>query len=256
MARRCRPRIGRLLSDGPIRPHLRPRPCPEAPGLITGRQPDQLIRSRLEAASVVQLTAHPLVALQPRAGLLPQLGPSQTRRDDPVLQRYRQAATADRAAGRPMGNPAAGTVVTHLSSVRSRWVAAVPVRQDHHVHRGHQPARPAHPCPEGARHSCADRCSPTSRAVASQRGRDACHPARPEPGQPCSQQMIVIAYGDRHLQRSRESDEVQVGACSPSGVPDPWQCARRVRLSAGRAGGRPSRPKTMSRPGWRSWPTG
>ena len=38
----------------------------------------------------------------------------------------------------------------------------------------HQLSPPTHV--EGARHSCADRCSPTGWAAVSQCGRDACHP--------------------------------------------------------------------------------
>jgi hypothetical protein len=58
---------------------------------------------------------------------------------------------------RPLGNPAAEPLVTHPSC--SSWVAVFPVRQiamyAAALHRLPPPTRV-----EGARHSCADRCSP------------------------------------------------------------------------------------------------
>jgi hypothetical protein len=77
---------------------------------------------------------------------------------------------------RPLGNPAADPVVTHPSSVALQLGCCLPGQADRHVPRRHQPAVPTHPCPEDARPSCSDRCSPAAWAAASQCGRDACHP--------------------------------------------------------------------------------
>jgi hypothetical protein len=107
--------------------------------------------------------------------------------------------------------------------------------------------RPEHPSPEGARPSCADRVlaswplPPSGAAtLAIQRGQ---HQV-----QPCSQPMMVVARGDRHIGRSRGSYEVQVHAAFP------WRCVGSWLAPGGFACPLddrvpPSRPKTVSRPG-------
>jgi hypothetical protein len=83
---------------------------------------------------------------------------------------------------RPLGNPAADPLVTHLSSVALQLGCCLPGQADRHVPHRHQPAVPTHPCPEAARPSCADRSSPAAWAAVSQCGRDVRHPLPPRQG--------------------------------------------------------------------------
>jgi hypothetical protein len=173
-----------------------------------------------------------------------------------------------------MGNPAADPLVIHLSFV-VLVLELLPSRSGRirHVRRRHQLAVPTHLCPEGARHSCVDRCPPASWAVASQCGCDACRPLPAPKGailpmsirnrvqrDPNQASHAATANRDRlrrrHRGRSRGAMRFRFVRRCPGGVP--------VLVSApgGFAGlldhrmFAPSGPQPVPRPGRRPWPTG
>jgi hypothetical protein len=173
--------------------------------------------------------------------------PRHDRRGDPSCG---GAATRRLPIGLPAhrsGNPAAGPLVTYLSSVVLVSGCCLPVRQDRHVRRRHQPASQATRSPAGACRSRADgvlarelgscaparpRHSPSTsrpppRAPSSPMPFRNRRPARPESGQPGRQETAVIARGDRRGERTGGSCEVQ-GSCGvpTSGVPGPGHCTR------------------------------
>jgi hypothetical protein len=187
-------------------------------------------------------------------------------------------AITHRAAMPPSGArrwESSGWHLSYLPVVRCARVGLLPSRSGRiamYAAAINRPS-PTTPSPEGAHRFCADgvvacqlgRClqarprrwpspsgPPSSPMPFSNR-----HPVRPAAGQPCRQQVIVIARGDRR--REKEPKGVMRLGClrrPPGGVPGPWQWARRVRLSAGRPGVRPIKPKTVPRSGWRPWLTG
>ena len=175
-----------------------------------------------------------------------------TLRERSVSRKW-QAVPADRAAGPPMGNPAAGPVVTYLLSVVLVLVAAFPVRQDRHVRRRHQPAVPGHPFPGGCpsllrwrggcpragplRASAAATSPSTSRPprASSSRCRSGTGIQR-DPNRPA---MEPSDDRDRS-RRPAKSYEVQGSRGVPTGgAPGPWHRRRLVRRSAGRPSVRP-----------------
>jgi hypothetical protein len=173
------------------------------------------------------------------------------------------AAKQQLPIGRPADGESSGWSSGYLPVVRRARVGLLPSRSGRITMYAAATNRPpqATRSPKGARRCCADgvlarelgRCLPARpprlpstscppRAASSPmpfRNRRA---ARPEPGQPGSQETAVIARGDRRVERTGESCEVQ-GSCGvpPGGVPGPWHGAGWVRRSAGRPGVRPSK---------------
>jgi hypothetical protein len=155
-------------------------------------------------------------------------------------------APADRGC-RPAdgGNPAAGPLVTYLSSVVLVSGCCLPGQAGSPCTPPPSTRRPRPPVPRRLPVAPALTGSPRPGPPPDQRGRDARHPsharqgaiipmpfrsrrpARPEPGQPWSQALIVIARGDQRVERNGDSDEVP-GSCGvpTSGVPGPWHCPR------------------------------
>jgi hypothetical protein len=156
-------------------------------------------------------------------------------------------APADRGC-RPADGESSGLSVGYLPVVRRARVGLLPSRSGRiamYAAAINRPS-PATRSPAGARRSRAagvvaselglcrparprrsPSTSPPPRAPSSPVPFRNRRPARPEPGQPCSQALIVIAHGDQRGGRNGESDEVP-GSCGvpTSGVPGAWHCPR------------------------------
>jgi len=140
-------------------------------------------------------------------------------------RRCRQAAPADRAAG-PAAGESSDWTIGYPPVVRRARVGLLPSRSGRvtmyaaaSTGRPRSSVAPAYPsvvrC-QGARKL--GRLPAPPRRLPS-------HP-RPDPGQPCSQQMIVAAPGtEKGAEGAMRSRFVRR---SSGGVPGPWQCVRRA----------------------------
>jgi hypothetical protein len=171
-------------------------------------------------------------------------------------------SSACRSGGRPAAGESRGWSPSYLPVVRRARVGLLPSRSGRiamYAAAAINRPSPATRSSEGARRSGADgvlvrelgRCLPARprhspstscppRAPSSPRPFRNRRPARPEPGQPGRQETAVIARGDRRVERTGGSCEVQ-GSCGvpTSGVPGPCTAPGWIDRSAGRPGVRP-----------------
>jgi len=165
--------------------------------------------------------------------------------------------------GRPPDGESSGWSFSYPPVVRRAHVGLLPSRSGRITMYAAAINRPSQATrsPEGARRCRADgvlarelgRCLPArprrlsstscpSRASSFPMPFSNRRPARPKPGQSGSQGTAVLARGDRRVERTGESCEVQ-GSCGvpTSGVPGLCTAPGWVRRSAGRPGVRPSK---------------
>jgi hypothetical protein len=187
-----------------------------------------------EAAGVA-FTANPLTGDRHEVVITAVRG--QNRRDDPSCGGAARRPPIGLPA-RPMGESSGGTV-SYPPVVRRARVGLLPSRSGRITMSAASTGRPPPPLrprvPVRAALIGRSRVGPLPSSTAAT---FAVQP-RPELRQSCSQQPVVIAAATGTEQGAEGAMRCRFVRDPPGGVPGPWQCARRVRLSAGRPGVRP-----------------
>jgi hypothetical protein len=180
------------------------------------------------------------------AGSWPWPCPRQDRRDEPCAGARRRPPIG--LPARPMGNPATGPVVTYLSSVVLMLGCCLPGQAGSPC-TPHQPAVPI-TLRRGAIRAALIRRSQVGPLPSSAAAALAIQP-RPEPGQPCRQQMIVIAAATGTEKGAEGAMRLRfvrglLAVCPVLGrASGGFACPLADRMFA------PSLPKSVSRSGWR-----
>jgi hypothetical protein len=153
------------------------------------------------------------------------------------------------------GNPAAGPLVTHLLPVvlvlgcclpGQAGSPCTPLPSTGDLRPPFFRGCPSLLCGQGARPRAGPLAPGAAATLAIQRTRTR---------QPCSQHMVVIGCGNRHIKGAQEAMGFRFVRRCPGGVPGPWQCAGGFACALDDPVLAPSRPKTVSRSGWGPWPT-